>query len=84
MKAQINQLNHVKLRQAFESVKLYERDYISSNALEKVLANLGQEDFDRDIFEQLWEQCQLNSQGQTKIGAFIDNLIRAEAILIDK
>lgn len=84
MKAQINQLNHSKLRQAFESVKLYERDYISSNALEKVLANLGQEDFDKDVFDQLWEQCILNSQGQTKIGTFIDNLIRAEAILIEK
>lgn len=34
--------------------------------------------------QQLWEECRLNSKGQIKIDAFIDTVIRAEAILIQK
>ena len=80
----MNQLNHQRLRAAFNSVGYSERDYVDKPTLSDTLGRLAQDDFDVDILEQLWEQCRLNSQGKTKIDTFIDNLIRAEAILLQK
>lgn len=78
------QLNNQRIRLAFQSAGYSDRDYISSFDLQRCLNSLGGQEFDADIFEQLWEQCKLNSQGNTKVANFVDNLIRAEAILIQK
>ena len=63
----MNQLNHQRLRLAFQSVGYSDRDYLDKNTLSDLLGRLANEDFDMEILEQLWEQCRLNSQGKTKI-----------------
>lgn len=63
----MNQLNHQRLRLAFQSVGYSDRDYLDKNTLSDLLGRLANEDFDVEILEQLWEQCRLNSQGKTKI-----------------
>ena len=79
-----NEINHKRARAAFRSRGFDERDYVHYAVLHDTMNSLSDGDFDQDIFEQLWEQCKLNSQGQTKIDSFLDTIIRAEAILIQK
>lgn len=50
----MNQLNHQRLRLAFQSVGYSDRDYLDKNTLSDLLGRLANEDFDVEILEQLW------------------------------
>jgi len=47
--------------------------------MKKTLERLNNDDeeFDSEIFDQLWEQCKLNSQGKSKVSIFADKIIQA-------
>lgn len=51
------------IHHAFSTQSLTEKDYLSSEELYNVISKLNFGEFDEETFEEIWDQCKLNSKG---------------------
>ncbi len=77
-------LTIVKIDACLEYVKVSMKDYLKDSELLSALEQLNGGPFDQETFEELWDQCKLNSKGEAKVQDFMEFIIKAEEILIEK
>ena len=71
-------LTYDKIISGFESQRLAETDYIKKEDLLGALNGLNGSQFDQDIFNQLWDECKVNSAGEAKVSDFANLILKAE------
>jgi hypothetical protein len=72
------------IRHAFRTHSLTEKDYLSSEELYNIISKLNTSEFDEETFEEIWDQCKLNSKGEVRLSDFIEVLLKGEALLVEK
>lgn len=74
----------VKIDACLQYVKVSMKDYLSDSELLSALEQLNEGPFDKETFDELWDQCKLNSKGEVKVEDLMEFVIKAEEILIEK
>lgn len=72
------------LKNYFKTQNLTEKDHLNYDELYIVISKLNSFAFDEETYEEIWDQCKLNSKGEVRISDFMDYLIKAEELLIGK
>lgn len=78
------EINQTKVETCLQYVNVSVKDYLKDSELLAALEQLNEGPFERETFDELWDQCKLNSKGETKVEEFMEFFIKAEEILIDK
>lgn len=72
------ELDFGKIQTCFKVANVSEKDYLNEHELMAALSKISETPFDAETFQELWDQCKLNSKGEAKVADFIDNLLKAE------
>lgn len=46
---------------------LSEMDYVREGEMLEMISKLNGSPFEQDVFDQVWDQCKLNSKGEVKV-----------------
>lgn len=49
-----------------------------------MICRLNSGEFDQETYEEIWDQCKLNSKGEVRLSDFIDVILRGETLLVEK
>ena len=58
-----NEINMDKISLCLEQLSLSDKDYVDETEMMEMISKLNGDLFDKDIFEEIWDQCQINSRG---------------------
>ena len=77
-----NEINMDKISLCLERLSLSDKDYVNEVQMMEMISKLNGGLFDRNIFQEIWDQCKINSKGEVKVAEFMEYILRAEEILV--